>query len=167
MKTKDLTLLSVYIALGSVLYFLETFLPLPVVVPGGRWGFSNLVLLIALPRFSLSNLLLIAIGKSTVGNLLSGRLMTPGYVMGLGGVVIAVLIMWLLYGSRKDFGYIGISLSGALVNNFFQLVFAGVFIMGTLRVINIFPFFAIVGSISAIVNAIIAHSIKMKSGDIL
>ncbi|MEA2065916.1 MAG: Gx transporter family protein [Thermotogota bacterium] len=167
MKTKEITLLSVYIAMGSVLYFLETFLPLPSIIPGGRWGFSNLVLLIALPRFSLGNLLFIAIGKSTIGNILSGRLMTPGYVMGLGGAMVAVLVMWSLYRSKKDFGYLGISLVGAQANNFFQLLFAGVFIMGTFRVITVFPYFALVGSISAVINAIVAHRIRMKSGDIL
>ncbi|TYB80882.1 MAG: Gx transporter family protein [Kosmotoga sp.] len=167
MKTRELTLLSAYIAMGSVLYFLETFLPLPVIVPGGRWGFSNLVLLLALPQFSLSNLLVIAIGKSTIGNVLSGRLMTPGYVMGLGGVIVAVLLMWILYRSKKDFGYLGISLAGALINNFFQLLFAGAFIMGTLRVITIFPYFAIVGSVSAVINALIANRIKTKGRDIL
>ncbi len=167
MKTRDLTLMAVYIALGSVLYFLETFIPFPVVVPGGRWGFSNLVLLIALPRVPLSNLLLIAVGKSTIGNLLSGRLMTPGYIMGLGGALLAVLTMWLLYRSRKEFGYLGISLSGALINNSFQLVYAGIFILGTLRIVSIFPYFAVVGSISAVVNAVIAHRINIKSGDIL
>ncbi|MGC9383637.1 MAG: Gx transporter family protein [Kosmotogaceae bacterium] len=167
MKTKEITLLSVYVAMGSVLYFLETFLPLPSIVPGGRWGFSNLVLLVALPRVSLSSLLLIAAGKSTIGNILSGRLMTPGYVMGLGGAIVAVLVMWSLYRSKMSFGYLGISLTGALANNFFQLLFAGVFIMGTFRVITIFPYFALVGSISAIINALIAHRIRVKSGDFL
>jgi heptaprenyl diphosphate synthase len=66
-----------------------------------------------------------------------------------------------------SFGYLGISLTGALANNFFQLLFAGVFIMGTFRVITIFPYFALVGSISAIINALIAHRIRVKSGDFL
>jgi uncharacterized membrane protein len=54
-----------------------------------------------------------------------------------------------------------------MANNFFQLLFAGVFIIGTFRVITVFPYFALVGSISAIINAFIAHRIRMKSGDIL
>lgn len=154
------------IALGSVLYLLESFIPFPLPVPGGRWGFSNLVLLIALAELPLKDLLALAAGKSVIGSLLAGRLGTPGFVMGFSGIIFSCLIMWALYKTRV-FGFVGISLAGAACNNFFQLLIAALLIVKSGQIMLFYPYMVLLGTVSALINAYIAHEVVQRLGGYL
>ncbi|MFA7569220.1 MAG: Gx transporter family protein, partial [Defluviitoga tunisiensis] len=46
-KTKKISYIAILTALASAVYYVESFLPLPVAIPGARWGFSNFPLLLS------------------------------------------------------------------------------------------------------------------------
>lgn len=161
---KRITTLSMLVAMGSVMYLLESLIPFPLPVPGGRWGFSNLVLLLAVNGLSLRDTLYLAIGKTLVGGLLTGRLGTPGFIMGISGIVASALLMWLLSRSRL-FGMAGISLAGAAVSNLVQLFVAAWLIVRSGEILFLYPYMLLLGSISALINAYIAHEVIRRIGN--
>lgn len=161
---KRITTLSMLVAIGSVMYLLESLIPFPLPVPGGRWGFSNFVLLLAVNGLSLRDTLYLAIGKTVVGGLLTSRLGTPGFIMGISGIVASALLMWLLSRSRL-FGMAGVSLAGAAVSNLVQLFVAAWLIVRSGEILYLYPYMLLLGSISALINAYIAHEVIRRIGD--
>ena len=73
-KTKKISYIAILTALASAVYYVESFLPLPVAIPGARWGFSNFPLLLSVVTdVGLTNTLYIALLKTLLGSILSGR----------------------------------------------------------------------------------------------
>lgn len=161
---RQLSLIALLTALGGVVHLLETLIPFPLPVPGGRWGFSNAIILIALPGGKLSDLLLLGTAKSVLGAFLGGRLLTPMFLMSIGGIVTAILVMWIMSKPGSPFGLTGISLAGAITNNAVQLLVAASLVVRSTALFLIFPYFLIFGSIAAMVNAVIAYSTLRKVG---
>ena len=150
----SVALLGISVSLATVMYILENFIPFP--LPVGRWGFSNSMVLYY-ATVSLKGSLIIASGKSVLGSLFSGRLMSPTFMMGFFGSLSAAVIERALF--KLGFGYIGMSLAGSAVNNLVQ-VLIGAMIVKNKMVISIFPIFLIFGSISAVSNVYIAKSFE-------
>lgn len=164
MEARRITALSMLIAIGSVLYLLESLIPFPLPVPGGRWGFSNLVLIIALAGMPLGDIFVLSIGKSLVGGLLTGRLATPGFLMGITGSLSSGAVMWLLNRTER-FGLVGISLAGASASNLTQLLVAYALIVKSMEIVFLYPYMLVMGSISALINAYIAFEVIRRMGD--
>lgn len=166
MEARRITTLSMLIAIGSVLYLLESLIPFPLPIPGGRWGFSNLVLIIAIAGMPLGDILVLSIGKSLIGSLLTGRLATPGFLMGIAGSLSSGAVMWFLSRTER-FGLVGISLAGASASNLIQLLVAYALIVKSIEIVFLYPYMLIMGSISALINAYIAFEVIRRMGDTL
>lgn len=166
MKSHKIAKFAILISLGSAIYFLETLIPFPLPVPGGRWGFSNMVILISLPGAPIADLLTISVGKNILGSLISGKIATPGFLMGLSGVSGSVAVMWYMW-KTNIFGLAGISITGAAVNNLIQLTIAAFYIIGDLRIFELYPYFFLTGSISAFINAYVAYEVLKRVGESL
>ena len=164
MNPRRTAFIALLLALGSTMYVVESFVPFPLPVPGGRWGFSNLVILVALPGSSLRDLIFISLGKNTLGNLMAGRLATPGFFMGIAGILTAALVMWVMSRLKNRFGLLGISLAGAVANNSIQLTFAAIFLVKNNGIFSLYPYFIMIGSISSIANAIITKIVLDRIG---
>ncbi|PLV60355.1 Gx transporter family protein [Thermotoga sp. KOL6] len=155
---KRIALLSVLTALSSVLYTAENLLPFP--VPFGRWGFSNSVVLFIASEIGFADALIVSSAKSIIGALFSGRFLSPSFLTGFFGAISAATIESLL--ARFGFGYLGLSLSGASMNNFVQLIVIS-FILENTKAFSLLPVMMNLGLISATANAFIAS----KMGGIL
>ncbi len=150
----SVALLGVSVSLATVMYVLENFIPFP--LPVGRWGFSNSMVLYY-AAISFKGSLTVAAGKSILGSLFSGRLMSPTFIMGFLGSISAAAVERLLF--KLGFGYLGMSLAGSAINNLVQ-VLVGAAIVKSGMVISILPIFLIFGSISAVANVYIAKSFE-------
>ena len=147
-----ISLLGILIALSSAIYALESFIPFP--LPVGRWGFSNSLVLFS-ATLSLKSALIVSAGKSILGSISVGRIMSPTFWMGFFGSIGAAVVERALY--RMKFGYIGMSLSGSIVNNVVQMFFGAVMIKSK-EIFLLLPLFLVMGSISAIANVYIAKA---------
>ncbi len=157
---KKITTYGMLVAVGAVIYILENFAPFPVPIPGARWGFSNMVIVYALPDTPFSWLLVLAIGKSLVGSLLSGSFLGPTFLMGISGSVVSAVAMYLSFKIIRSGGLIFHSTVGALLNNVTQ-VFIGTQIVKSWVIFSYLPYMEIIGILSGIANAIVA-SILIK-----
>ncbi|MCL4407667.1 MAG: Gx transporter family protein [Thermotogae bacterium] len=153
--SKKITTYGMLIAVGAAIYILESYAPFPVPIPGARWGFSNMVVVYALPDTPLSWLVVLTIGKSLIGSLLGGTFLAPTFLMGFVGSIGSTFMMYLSFRSFKKVGLIFHSTVGALLNNLIQ-VLIGVQIVGTWAIMSYLPYMEIIGIFSGIANAIVA-----------
>ncbi|QAV33695.1 heptaprenyl diphosphate synthase [Fervidobacterium changbaicum] len=140
------------IALSSVVYVVEGLVPFP--VPGGKWGFSNFLVLYLSVFSGLSDALLLAVSKSLLGSILSGTIFTPGFFMGFFGSIASAVVQS-LFSRVKLFGVFGISILGMVTNNLVQFV-VGSFLIGSNAIFVFLPLVMTLGTLGALANAYLA-----------
>ena len=112
--------LAILVALGAMLFILENLIPMP--MPWMRLGLANVVTLLALYWWGMKEAALILILCVLLGGLLSGKFLTPAFVLALSGGLASLLIMAFVHRFGSGiFGVIGISLWGAIFKNLAQL----------------------------------------------
>ncbi|WP_448375211.1 Gx transporter family protein [Fervidobacterium sp.] len=154
---------SLMIAVSSVVYVVEGIVPFP--VPGGKWGFSNFLVLYLSAFSRFSDALLLAISKSLLGSILSGSIFTPGFFMGFFGSIAAAFVQSVL-AKTNLFGVFGLSLIGMVSNNIVQF-FVGSLLIGSRAIYMLLPLVMILGTFSALANAYLASQTQKIIGDML
>ena len=152
---KKIPLYGLLVAVGSAIYVFESFIPFPIPIPGARWGFSNMIIVYALPFTSLAWLLALVLGKTIVGGLISGRFLNPTFLMGISGSIVSALFMHISFKAFKKSGLVFHSVIGALSNNIVQVVI-GAQIVSSWAILGYLPYMEILATLSGSVNAIVA-----------
>lgn len=113
-----------FTALGLIFGYLESFIVLPIRVPGIRIGLSNIITVITL--FLYGPFVTAAVLFSRV--ILSALLFGSGvsFIYSICGALTAFIVM--LVFKRFDFSINGVSVSGAVAHNIAQIVVAYVFV---------------------------------------
>ncbi|MCR6544257.1 Gx transporter family protein [Dehalobacterium formicoaceticum] len=128
MKTRELTTVSVLVALATVLHVIESFFPSPLPIPGAKLGLANIVTLLTLVLFGWKTGFLVAFLRIMLGSLLSGSLLTTGFFLSFAGAITSTLMMALCLYFFTGFSVIGVSVVGAVFHNLGQLAMAGLLI---------------------------------------
>ncbi|WP_448379067.1 Gx transporter family protein [Fervidobacterium sp.] len=153
-----MVIFGIMIALSSVVYVVEGLIPFP--VPGGKWGFSNFLVLYMSVFSGLSDAVVLSVSKSLLGSILSGTIFTPGFFMGFFGSVASAIVQSFL----SNFNFLsvfGISFLGMVTNNLVQFAI-GSFLIGSKAIFIFLPLVMTLGTFSAFANAFLAvktHSI--------
>lgn len=135
--TKKLTLIAVLVAQAIVLHLLESFIPIPLPIPGVKLGLANIITLLALILFDFKTALAIAFWRTLLGSLLSGTLFNIGFFLAICGAIFAALVMYFLllfqrlFRATFSFSILGISVAGAVAHNLGQLAMAALLIKNT------------------------------------
>ncbi len=132
--------ISLLAALASVLQLAESLLPLP--LPGIKFGFANVVTLLALTTLGFSASLQVAILRSLISSFILGTFLSPSFLLSFSGAVFSALVMGLAYTINKRapfFSLVGISILGALAHNFAQLAVISALFIGTKGVMWLVP----------------------------
>jgi len=117
------------LAFGIILNVLESFIPKP--FPWFRIGLSKIALLLVVYSFNWKKILLFPFLRVTISFIITGLILTPIYLWSLIGSLISAIVMKIFITFfRNFFSMYGISIAGAMVNNFTQWFF----------IINIFNF---------------------------
>lgn len=160
-KSKKISYLAILTGLASAIYYFETFLPLPVAVPGAKWGFSNFpVLMAVINGYGYGNTIFIAFLKTLLGSLLSGKILSPTFLLGMTGSLVSSFMMVFAYKKIKKIGILGVSEIGAFFSNVCQVIVAGLFIVKSSGIFWYLPYMVIFGAISAFINSSIVSVIK-------
>ena len=129
MTIRTTVTMGLLIAIAAVLHVVESWLPVPVPIPGAKLGLANVVTLIAIVWMGRKSALIIAAGRVFIAALLGGSLAGPAFVMSLSGAISSLVVMeagW-RYGTRY-FSVVGISVLGAVTHSLVQLVVAAVLV---------------------------------------
>ena len=113
-------------ALALVLGYIETFIPLPVPVPGIKLGLANIVVLIALELFGARRAALIALIKVLASGFLFGSPIMMAY--SAAGTLLAFAAMAILVRLRVN--VVLTAIVGAILHNMGQLAVA-MLVLGT------------------------------------
>ena len=125
MNGRMLVFLSLLTGAAAILHIVETWLPLPLPLPGAKLGLANIVSLTVLIWLGWRPALLVTVCRVLLAALFSGSLLGPAFLMSLTGAVGSLLIM----AAAHSWGYrllsvIGISVIGAVSHNALQLMVA-------------------------------------------
>jgi heptaprenyl diphosphate synthase len=109
------------IAASAVFYVAEGLVTLP--FPWLRLGLSNLFVLIAARRLGFSSAILVSIGRTVLGSIATGQLLSPVFIINLGGALPAALFMGALC-RLPWISFVGVSSLAAVVHVVGQLLVA-------------------------------------------
>lgn len=128
-NTRRLVLLALFIALASVLHVVESWLPVPLPVPGIKLGLANIISLIVIVMFGWRDAIYVAILRVLLASLFGGILLGPAFAMSLGGAIGSIAVMNYAYQHwHPAFSVIGISIIGAVLHNVVQITVAALLV---------------------------------------
>ncbi len=145
MKTKKLTLIALLLSMGIVLQIFESNLPVIAGVPGGKFGFANIVTILCINLFDVKTSLLLSILRPLLSSLLYGGLTQLPY--SLTGSILSFILMAVIIKKINKFSYIGAAIIGAMAHNFAQVTVA-VFMYSNIHIYNYLPTLLIISVIS-------------------
>lgn len=152
-RNKRFAIIIILVTNAIIISFLESFIPVPIPVPGIKLGLGNIITMIAIAFLGLKDVLFIVAVRCFVVAILTRGVMMLAF--SLTGGILSALAMWLLYKKlSKFFSIKGISIAGAIVHNTTQLTVAS-FILGQMVVLYYLPILLV----SAVVTGLITGSI--------
>ncbi len=143
--------LALFTALAVALHTFEALLPSP--APWFRFGFANILTLVALFLYGAGAAWGVMLGRIAVGSLVLGNLFSPGFLLSLSGGVLATALMTAsraLFGVR--IGPIGVSVLGAAGHAVGQILVAWLVLVRHDGLWRLFPFFLLVSLVAGVLN---------------
>ncbi|AFL99825.1 putative membrane protein [Desulfitobacterium dehalogenans ATCC 51507] len=152
-RSKRFAIIIILVTNAIIISFLESFIPVPIPVPGIKLGLGNIITMIAIVFLGFKDVLFIVLVRCFVVAILTRGVMMLAF--SLTGGILSALVMWLLYRKLSRFFSIkGISIAGAIVHNTTQITIAS-FILGQAVVFYYLPILLI----SAVVTGLVTGSI--------
>lgn len=153
-KTRMLVFISVLVAQGMILSFIESMLPIPFIAPGAKLGLANIITLSAIYLLTFKQaaavvLLRVLLTATTFGSLSSFLYSFSGGVLSLF-VMAAILKVF-----KGEISLIGVSIAGAVAHNLGQLFVAAIIIHNVL-ILTYLPILLIVAIPTGIFVGIVA-----------
>lgn len=154
-KNQRLVFIALLASQAVVLSLLEQAIPTPFWgAPGAKLGLANIITCIALFKLPLKDTFGIVITRILLASFLGGTLST--LLFSATGATVSLIGMYGVYKlGPKRVSIIGISVTGATLHNFGQLLF-GSYIAGTWNVLLYLPVLTIAGILSGIATGIAA-----------
>ena len=157
MKTKDITLLALFLSLAVILSYIESFIP-SFGIPGIKIGLANILIIVVLYNYGTHYSIIISLLRVLLVSLLRGNLFQIGFFMSFCGALLSLLIMIILKLCVKKIHIITVSVIGSIFHIIGQIVVAMIFI-NDYRVIYYFPFIFLSAIIMGIFVGLIANNI--------
>jgi len=154
-KTRMLVLISVLVAQGMILGFIEKMLPLPFIVPGAKLGLANIVTLTSIYILSFKQafsvvFLRVILTAATFGSMSS-------FLYSLSGGILSLLAMAGLFAIFKErINLITVSIVGAVAHNVGQLLVASL-ILESVFIMTYLPILMIIAIPTGIFVGIVAR----------
>ncbi len=152
MKTKDVALIGLLIALALILSYLESLVPLSFAIPGIKLGLPNLVIVFALYRLRPGVAAAISLLRVLLVALLFGSALSLAY--SAAGAAVSFAVMLLLRKSGR-FGCAGVSVAGAVAHNFAQIA-AAALLLETASLAWYFPVLCLSGTLAGVCIGLLA-----------
>ncbi len=152
MKTRNLTVMALSIALAMILSFIESQIPAFVPIPGVKIGLANIVVVFALYKLGWKEALCISILRVVLLSVLFGHL--ASFFYSAAGAALSFLGMVFLKRSGH-FSHIAVSVAGGVLHNIGQIGMACI-LLGTNAIVYYLPFLILSGTIAGILIGLLA-----------
>lgn len=158
MNVKKLTTLSISVALGLILSFVESQIPAFVAVPGVKIGLSNIVTVFLLYKFGWREAGAVSLVRVFLSSLLFGSAVSLIY--SFSGFLFSFVIM-LIMKKTAVFSELGVSVCGGIFHNVAQILMA-MLIMENEKISLYLPALLISGTVAGAVVGIAAALLLRK-----
>ena len=162
-STYRLVLTALIAAVGMLLGYIETLVPLPVPVPGIKLGFANIAILFALYAVDARMAAIVAVAKLLVTTFTFGSPFMA--LFSLGGTALAFLAMVLLKKTDRV-GVVGVSAVAGAIHNLGQLCVA-TFALATPSVWALAPLFLVAGVATGAITGLLASAIMKAAAGLV
>lgn len=144
-STKRLVLLAVLVSQALILSLVESWLPIPQVVPGVKLGLANIITLVVLVFLGFRDALLVVVVRCTLASVFGAGFIA--FLFSISGGILSTIVMAVLHKKcSRYFSILGVSIAGAVTHNIGQLT-AAVFVMKEPAVMSYLPVLLVVGVI--------------------
>lgn len=151
--TKRITEFGLLLAVSLVLAYLESLLPVMIMVPGVKLGLANIVIMLVLYRSGYKNaFLLMSLRVAMAGILFSG---IAGILYSFSGGLLSIIVMQIAK-RCPFFSAIGVSMLGAVFHNVGQIVMA-LLVMENARILYYFPVLCFTGVVSGFLTGYLSY----------
>lgn len=158
MKIKRLVLLS-FLLSGAIVLNLAEFLFIPSsVLPGVKFGLTNIIILIILYKFGIKDALFVSLVRVFVTSLIFGNIFQMAFLMSLFGALISLLSMWLLKVFFGRLSIVTISTVGAFFHVVSQVAVSAIYLQ-TIYIFYYLPILMISSIGTGIIVGIISRAI--------
>lgn len=163
MSVKKLALYSVFLAVSTLLGYVESLIPLPFLPPGVHLGLANACFLLLLLHFVWYEVLVVDIARVLLVALLRGSFMSMGFFMSLAGALLSFIAMALSTGLlKKRLSPFGHSLLGSTFHAVGQIA-AGCLYMMTSALLYYLPILILVNELSALLVGLLVTLLENNS----
>lgn len=159
MRIKRLAIISTLTAMAIILSILESFIPM--FIPGVKLGLANVIILIMLYEFRISEALAVNVLRILIVGILRSTLLSPTFIMSLSGGLLSFLIM-MIFSRIKVFSVIGVSVLGSVSHCVGQIIVAMI-LLSTEAVIYYLPFIGILSCATGVLCGLITRIYLKRS----
>ena len=138
--------IAMLIAIGLVLQIIESFIPIPISLPGTKLGLANIASLLTVAIYGPMTAFAVSTVRAVLGGLLAGGVVSIPY--SLNGAIFSTVVMWLaLKYLSPHVSLIGVSILGAGAHNFAQICTASI-ILQNVGIFTYLPVLLIIGTVT-------------------
>ena len=149
MSVRKITIYALFLALSTLLGYVESLIPLPFLPPGVHLGLANACFLLLLLHFPCYEVFLIDVGRVFLVALLRGTFLSMGFAMSAAGAVLSFAAMALSTNLlRKWLSPFGHSLLGSTFHAVGQIA-AGCLYLGTWQIATYLPLLLLLNCLSS------------------
>ncbi|HHU28957.1 TPA: Gx transporter family protein [bacterium] len=159
MKTKKMVRLSLFLAIGVLLHYLESQIPYSFAVPGVKLGLANISGLLVLYFYNPKEFVFIGFLRVLIVALLYSGFGTA-FLLSLSGWGLSTLLVLIMFYSVKPSIY-GLSLVSAIFHSLGQILTV-MAIYEAIGMINYMPVLLLSSSISGVITARISASVLKR-----
>ena len=160
-RSRAVTVLAALSAVGLILGYIESFIVIPVNIPGFKIGTANIVSVIALYLFGAAQACVVMLIRTILSALLFGSPISLVY--SLFGGLVALTAMY--FGKRLGFSVYGTSILGAVFHNIAQTAAAFVFV-GNIYVFTYVPILVIAAVFTGTLTGFLSDVLIKRLGRI-
>lgn len=153
---KNLAVVSVFVSMSLILFVIESAIPFPILPPGAKFGFANLITLVSLEILGTRSAFLILSLRIFLSSIFFG-----GGIIFLYSITAGFFSFTAMIFLRKHFSIVGISSAGGFCHNTAQ-IFIAMILMDSISIWNYLPILGTCGILTGILNGILAVEIVSK-----
>ena len=162
MSGRRIAYLSVFLGLAMILSYVETLIPLSLLVPGMKIGLANLVTVFLLYRFRWFEAFLVSLCRVLLSALLFGTAVS--LLFSMAGFLVSFIAMLLLKKTGL-FRTVSVSVTGSVLHNAAQILTA-MLVLRSVAIAGYLPVLFLVGIVSGaligILSGILIKTVPIK-----
>lgn len=157
-STKKIALCGVLTALAMIFSYIESVIPVPILVPGIKLGVANIAVITILYVLGVKEAIVINLLRIVLTSLLFGNV--NSFLFSISGAALSLTIMIIM--KKLDFfSCIGVSVCGGVMHNIGQII-AAVFIMGSEAIVFYLPVLIVSGVFTGVVIGVVSGIVAKR-----